>query len=219
MRLWALQVSFVAFLGMLFCSCALAPNEGNQSSVEALLDQLQVPQTSQRATGELIKLGKSDPAVAKFLAARIPDLIRRYRLGEPQMQVWGNEVRVAGELKMIQAIPILVERIECFSTALNINAFGFETRPAVAALISIGTPSIPAVAGLLAHGNNIQRAEAAYVLGEVNTPNARQALKAALPKETDPDVRMYIEHYLNPPPAPWAPPKPARDSTVPWANP
>ena len=140
-------------------------------------------------------------------------MIRRRPKQEYMGWVWGNEVLITGELKMVETVPLLADEIECISTVLNPGIGdneNFWQRPAVVALISMGTPSISAVVGVLAHGDRIERQEAAYVLGHIDAPSARQALEAALPKETDPEVRRYIQNGLHPPKprAVWTPPKP-----------
>lgn len=199
-------------MDLLWRPAAPAAQPTGRSTIESLFVDLQDSMKSQAAAEALVKLGRSQPEVARILSQRIPRMVRE-RPNRGLDWVWGNEVYIAGELKMTETIPVLVARIDSRSTNVSVNigdTENFTYRPALAALISIGTPAISSLAGVLAHGNVLQRQEAAYALAHIGTPNARQALEAALARETDPAVREYVQNGLNPPkPAGnWTPPKP-----------
>jgi hypothetical protein len=180
-----------------------AQESSKQLKLEALLQQLQDYRTTQSATGELLTLTVSDAPARKFLTSRMPELIGKKKpTMVTEMNVWANEVQIAGRLRMVEAIPSLVEGIEWSSSPVSIglgDSMTFGPKAAVGALIRIGPPSIPAMTKVLGQGSTMQRMEAAYVLGIIATPDARKALQDSLSKESDPEVRKYIQDGLTPP--------------------
>lgn len=58
------------------------------------------------------------------------------------------------------------------------------------------TRSVPELEGLLAEDDPIVRSHAAWALGQIATPAAREALQKALGWESDPQVRAEIAHAM-----------------------
>lgn len=185
-------------------AASTAQDSANRLRLETLLQQLQDHRTSRSASAELSTLGQADPAARRFLASHVPGILHKTPVDPYEILVWCDEAVVAGKLKLVEAIPALAEGIgiDRYSDAIQISpgdTMTFGQKAAVAALIRIGPPSIPAVTKVLNQGGSMQRREAAYVLGVIGTPAARKALQEALPREVDPDVRKYVQDALNPP--------------------
>jgi HEAT repeat protein len=174
-----------------------------QSSAEldTLLAALQDDKTSNDAWQALLKRGKADPEVRKYLAERLPTLLDQYKErtdGMPDF-VWGDEAKVAGELKIAEAAPALARRIDMLTEGRMGGSIGYSfiDYAARTALIHIGPPAVPYVIEVLKHGTPLQREIAAEVLRYIRTDDARQALEDALPVEKDPKVRHRIQEALD----------------------
>lgn len=188
--------------GLCSCAVAFAATEQKRPDLDALLAQLRVRtgSASNDAKFALISRGKSDPEAKAYIAERLPALLESYGGGNDVFEnmSWGNTAEVAGVLKVVGAVPILCHRIDAITTQVSGLSFSynFMNRAAVPALIQIGTPAVPAVIGVLKNGTSLQREEAAYVLGEIGTPAATEALQQRLQRETDPKVRGRIQEVL-----------------------
>src|SRR5215472_2679538 len=81
---------------------AAAP-QGTATDLEALLQKLQDEASSNEATEELLRRGKTDAETRKYLADHLPRLLKEYQpAGDAINPVWGNEARLAGELKIAE---------------------------------------------------------------------------------------------------------------------
>ena len=172
----------------------------NQEELQSLLDQMQhynYP-TSDEAAEELLKLAKSDPEARKFLVARMPAVIERANAQSTvAMRVFENEVRLVGDLQIVEASRALADKVDRYTS--TIASGGFENREAIHALVEIGEPAVPAVIEVLQHGKADQRKYSAVVLGFIGSREGEAALREALARETDAEVRDYIEKALDPP--------------------
>jgi HEAT repeat protein len=176
--------------------------QATAADLEGLLQKLQDEASSNQATDELLKRGKADAKTLKYLADHLPRLLEQYQpTGDVIKLAWGNEARLAGELKIAEAVPALCKRIDMLTSPKRGGSLGYNflDREAVNSLILIGPASVPAVVDVLKHGTAIQREEAAYVLGEIGTDRAREALTDALEEETHRAVRQRIEEALKRP--------------------
>jgi HEAT repeat protein len=113
--------------------------------------------------------------------------------------VWGNEARVAGELKIAEAAPALARRIDMLTSPRRGGSLGYNfiERAADTALTDIGPPAVPVVIEVLKHGNPLQREIAAHVLRYIGSNAAWKALEDALPGERDQKVRQRIQEALD----------------------
>jgi hypothetical protein len=148
-----------------------------QTPVSALLRQLESARTTDSAEAQLLQLGRSDPKARRYLAIHLPPLIagdhRPQTDNEFIRRQWVNAVLLAGDLKLVEAVPTLANQIDVRSTPFNFNT----DSPARWALCRIGDPAIPSVQRLLNDGNQEQRASALEVLEEMDSPKAMAALR------------------------------------------
>jgi HEAT repeat protein len=173
----------------------------NSPDLDAILTALTEERTSNEATQALLSRGNTHPEVRGYLARRLPTLLDQYkerRDGNLNV-VWGNEARVAGELKIAEAAPVLAKRIDMLTSGPSGGSLGYNFLDYAApeALISIGPPSVPYVIDVVKHGKSLQREIAAHVLRYIHTPEAWRALEEALPHEKDPKVRHRIQEALD----------------------
>ena len=121
--------------------------------------------------------------------------------------VWANAVRLAGQLKIVAAIPALVQALSKPAVAggYDSTATGGYTFTIGAklvydvvgrALADIGDPSVPALAKILANGDPDARKRVFWILVNIDSPAAKQAMQDRLPNETDPAIKGAIEHHL-----------------------
>lgn len=166
------------------------------NQVQTLLQQLQSTQDSDEAAKKLLKLGGSDPKAREYLAAHLPTIIEK----GPQdpAQPWINAVHLAGELRVVEALPALAKWIGLNNggTITLAQEARLEANPPGKALAQIGAPAIPALVGVLDHGNPYERWNAAYALNLIGSPQAKTALRDHLKREQDPTMRDFIEKAL-----------------------
>ncbi len=168
--------------------------------LDRLLAAIQKEDTSNGAMKELVKVGDHAEA-RKCLSDRLPRVLEAYKARTDGIAdfVWGNEARVARELRITEAVPVLARRIDMATTpgmggSLGYNFFSYE---AVGALIQIGAPAVPSVTEVLKHGSPLQREMAAHVLRYIGTDEAWSALEEAVTTERDRKVLNRIQEALN----------------------
>jgi hypothetical protein len=190
----------LAFLSDFGSGYALA--QGPSATAE-LVQELQSAQTTDKAKNELLKLGKSDPGARKYLATRLPPLISSGPNGSAcagvTCQVWENEAKLAGELKIEEAAPALARWINWRTPApygLSMDA-GLVFNPAATALVAIGDAAVPAVQDALDRGTASEHYTAIRVLCIMNSPTAREALRSNLQHETDPGIQAMTKRVLH----------------------
>jgi hypothetical protein len=185
-RIWiSVIASFVSFGSACFAQETTDP--------AALLQQLQEPATTDKAHDSLLGNAKLDSQTRKYLCANLPNIIEKgpNRAGHP----WENAALLAGQLKIVEAAAALAKwiRLDYFAddfTQAQIQRL--ETNPAAKALSLIGDPAIPALNGVLERGTPHERFYAYLALTDIDTPNARVAIRARLDKETDVKLRNLI---------------------------
>jgi hypothetical protein len=152
--------------------------------VADLFRRMQSSKTNDGAARQLLVLGYSDPKARRYLAAHLPLVIAegpKYFPGQSDPKPeWFDEVRLAGELRMVETAPALAKWISVRTgdgiSTLS-SAASLEDNPAGTALIQIGDPAIPALQGLLQQGNQTERWEAFYALRRIGSPRARAAFR------------------------------------------
>jgi len=174
-----------------------------QPTVSALFQQLQSNQTSSQAEAQLLQLGNSDVGAKRYLARHLPALIGKGPKGSPQVpypqQLWLDEVRLAGELRMVEAAPALAKWISVRTGGGLITQFREESlqdSPAGTALVQIGDPAIPTLQDLLAHGNRDERVEAARALDDIGSPKATATLRQYAATGQDRDLADFIKRVM-----------------------
>ena len=168
----------------------------SQTQLGHLVEQLQNDTTSDQAAIQLQALAKTDSAVKPFLSAQLPEILERY----PRGSVWLNAVRLAGSLRVVSAVPNLVAELS-LPTKTGVISFTSERRleddPPGKALAEIGEPATQLVAKALERNDKAVRWRAALVLMNINSTNARQALRRHLQKEPDPNLRAVIQDAID----------------------
>jgi hypothetical protein len=156
-------------------------------------------------------LAKNDSTARDFLAGNLPSLIVD-RLPPPDARtgspVWLNAVRLAGQLKIVEAIPALTQalsRREMWG-GYDDKYNGFATMSIDAklvydivgrALADIGDPSVPVVTDLLSKGDFAERRRAMWILVNIDSVAARKAMRDHLPSESNPGLRGMIQRHIS----------------------
>jgi hypothetical protein len=175
-----------------------------QTDISALYAQLTQPSTTDTAARAIADEANRDPAVKEFVAKRIPSLLVSGRRNEGQ--VWRNAIRLAGQLKVVGAVPALKGAFSLGpirggydneSSEIILGKYSHLQFDIVArALADIGDPSIPSVADVLSHGDAADRRRAVYILLNINSPVANQAMRNHLYAEQDAGIRDMIQNVL-----------------------
>jgi HEAT repeat protein len=188
-----------AAASLLICCTAIAiprVHAQAQSHVAKLLEQLQSPDSSNRAAQELLKLGRSTPDARFYLVAHLPPLIEKGPNDSPQP--WRNAVCLAADLKLAEASPALAKWIglNTGGTVTFAEEARLEHNPAAKALVQIGEPAVSSLAGVLSKGNLGERQAAVYALKLIGSSHARAVLREHLRREADTSLRDLIERAL-----------------------
>ena len=171
--------------------------------VQQLFTQLHDAPTSDEASVQLKALAGNNADARLYLAKELPGLISKTSQDNSQFKVWFNSIRLAGELKIEESIPVLVTLFEparygpsAISTMTSRTTFAND--PVAKALVELGQPAIDPVSGILEDKNKDQytRMRAALVLYNMNSPQADTALAQDLQTETDARTRSFIESRL-----------------------
>jgi HEAT repeat protein len=166
------------------------------AQVDQLLGQLQQPSTTDRAREELQREGELDPETKKYLAQRLPPLIERGPSNE--FDPWVNAARLAGSLRLAEAVPALAKRI-------GVNTGGtiglsdeviLRHSPAARALVDIGEPAVPSLRLILQGAKLNERWVAVWALRAIGSPAAMSGLRAHGPRESDRNLQKLIEKIV-----------------------
>jgi len=177
----------------------IAPNGYGQepADLQHVFIGLQNPETSDKAAAQLRSAAKDHPAVRQFLADNLPQLIRNSGPGPVRL----NAVRLAGDFKIQEAVPALLEELgdehTTGGTVTMAEALRLDNDPPGKALAQIGDPSIPAVEALLESSVRSTRFRAVYVLWNIGSVRAKEALRGQLDRESDPAIRHFIQKALS----------------------
>ncbi len=175
---------------MLPCT-GVSPAQLPPSEVQTLFRELQDRKTTDKATDRLEELAKRDMSSRQYVAGHLPALIQKTSMGP----IWLNAVRLAGELKVTEAVPVLVVSLEqdnVGGSTTFAETQRLDNDAAGKALVKIGDPAIQAVAQVLESGDRNARWRAALVLLNINSPTARQVLHRHIPKESDSGLQDFI---------------------------
>jgi HEAT repeat protein len=191
------QLSLTVLFAMSFFRCSALSGQ-EQKSVPALFEQLRSEVTTDLAVEQFQKLDPGNPDARAYLASQLPAAINLDPKDHPHS--WVNEVRVAGIFKVREAIPSLAKWIgtvvgspagSTLAERVRLDSF-----PAGKALVLIGEPSVPSLAGVLAAGSPRERWVAYRALIMIGSPAARQSLHDHLEHESDPSLRLEIQKTL-----------------------
>jgi hypothetical protein len=180
-------------------------------TIADLYNRLIQPSETNAAAREIADMARNDSKARDFIAGKLPSLIinqlppRDARTASP---VWANAVRLAGQLKIVAAVPALGQALSGpevpggydseFKGAMTFGTAGRLVLDVVGrALADIGDPSVPVVADSLSKGDFSQRRRAIHILENIDSPVARKALLDHLPTESDPRLSSMIQNVLH----------------------
>jgi hypothetical protein len=167
----------------------------SRADIDRWFVELQQENTTDQAAGQLAAAAKTDPYARQLLAKRLPPLIEKLR-----GPVWINAIRLAGDLRISEAVPALVELLKHLDTKGGPFTFGQEFRlddaPAGRALVEIGEPATKAVGQLLEDPDQTIRWRAALVLSNMNSAGADGELALHIGDESDPGIKKYMQANL-----------------------
>ena len=174
-------------------------------SYEALFQKLQSEKTSDEAFEKLLKLGKKQADVREYLAAHLPEKIAarpgdHIKVKAWKIKVWENDVALAGGLRIVEAIPALIQYIDVralYGDAVTLTMVAtLADYPSGRALAQIGEPAVPSLSSVLETGDLQKRGVAIRALDLIDAPAATEALSKHLPNESDPRLKAHIERVL-----------------------
>jgi HEAT repeat protein len=175
------------------------------TDIQTLFVQLRQEKTTNAAAQKIREQASTDSLARDFMAQKLPSMIRN----RPINLVWMNAVRLAGQLKSSSTIPALKEALSLaplrggYDYGVSDNypspSEGAKLRYDIVgrALADIGDPSVPAIADVLSRGDVSMRMRAFFVLANINSPAAKQAMRDHLPNEADPVIRGLIQRELH----------------------
>ncbi|MGH9864945.1 MAG: HEAT repeat domain-containing protein, partial [Candidatus Acidiferrales bacterium] len=145
----------------------------------------------------LLKLGKTDPAVRKYLATHLPPMIRNDPKYSPEP--WTNAVRLTGELKIVETAPALAKWISLdnFGGTTGAEFMRLDSDPTGKALAEIGDPAIPTLIKVVEKGNTRERGDAYRCLNLIGSPAAKSALAKHVKDEPDVPLRNFVQRLLD----------------------
>jgi HEAT repeat protein len=170
--------------------CAPTPD------IRFLMQQLDTPSAEKDTFEKIVKLAKKDPRAREYVVQKLPEMIRG-----PQSDLWLDALRLAGTLKVEEAIPALQEAMsrppfpaEPYLTFAGI--WRLDGDIVAKTLSQIGEPAIPAATTLLKSEDAAMRGRALLILRNIGSPAARRVLVDQLPRETDRENQEIIEDTL-----------------------
>lgn len=169
----------------------------NAPDIGTLFAQLNHSDTTDRAASRILTAASKDPEARQYVAQKLPKMIDKPETDE----VWLNAVRLAGQLKVWEAILSLIHSMPRGRLGgPQVTTFGTYMRLdddiVAKALSQIGDPAVPAVTELLNRRDREVRRRAVLILTNIGSAAAHKALQDRLPKETDPRVKDLIEGGL-----------------------
>lgn len=164
--------------------------------LHALISELGQPQSTDWAARKAKLVGMQDASARQALIPPICQLLKRSESDE----VWRNAVRLAGSLRITEAVPLLGQafsrgRIGSLNTGFN-DQFTLDNDLVARALADIGNPAIAIASNFLKTGGPRDRVRAIEILRKINSHEARDVLRDHLPEEKDAHLRALIENYL-----------------------
>ncbi|WP_263358280.1 HEAT repeat domain-containing protein [Acidicapsa ligni] len=165
--------------------------------LQQIFTDLQSSATSDNAAAQLRKEAESDTETRRYVAAHLPSLIKDSGPGS----VWLNEVRLAGDLKISEAVPVLIDQVMRANTQGGFvtltRALNLDNDPPGKALAQIGEPAIVVVGHLLESSDRSVRFRACYILAKIGSANAKGMLRNHLDKENDRGIRHFTQNVLD----------------------
>ncbi len=197
--------AFGVLMLMMMVASAVAQTK---PKIGELYERLIQPSETNTAAAEIAQIAKNDPAARDFLASKLPSLIiNQLPTGGPETAspVWLNAVRLAGQLKLVAAIPALKrglsipqmfggydDKYHGASTATIVAKLGYDI--VGRALADIGDPSVPVLTEYLEQtADPTARKRAVWILVNIDSPASQKAMEDHMFIENDALVRGLIE--------------------------
>jgi hypothetical protein len=170
-----------------------------------LVSELQAEKTTNEARKQLLRFGKSDPAIRSYLGLQLPPMIEPGPSSCPHSDIrdidarwhtcpWYNAVELAGKLNISGAASALGRWIAVRSSPI-ISGLGPEMRlepyPAATALWEIGDPAVPTLKRAF-YSDSRKHFLAERALCIIDTPESKLALGELLPRESDPSLQAAM---------------------------
>jgi len=167
--------------------------------IHKLFAQLNELGTTDRAAIEILKAASEDTSARQYIVRKLPGMINKQKSED---EIWQNAVRLAGQLKASETIPPLLKALSLGPAGGPMNTtFGVQMRLdddiVAKALSQIGDPAVPAVTNLLKSGERKARRRAVLILLNMDSAASRKVLQDQVQRETDPDLRDFIERSLH----------------------
>src|SRR5689334_15113903 len=109
--------------------------------------------------------------------------------------LWLHGASLLADLQATEALDLLIANID-FTDGLSAS-IGESHFPALVAILRIGQPAIPKLRLVLSNDSESSRRKfAAFCIAYIGGGEAKMALKDALPRETDPCVKGFLETSL-----------------------
>jgi hypothetical protein len=182
----------------MICSVTIPARSQQSQDGSSLFAKLNQTSTTDRAAKHILEAASQDPAVRQQATEKLSEMIDKGEINE----VWLNAVRLAGHLKVLEAVPSLQKaflpgKVEIGRPAVMTMATeGLLNDDVVAkALAEIGDPSLPAVKGFLKSADPKMRRRAVLILTNINSSASRSLLQDHLPGETDPGIKNLIKRW------------------------
>ena len=109
--------------------------------------------------------------------------------------LWLHGASLLADLKATEALDLLIANIDLtdgWSASISESHF-----PALIAILRIGHPAIPKLQTVLSNDSESNRRKfAAFCIAYIGGGQAKMALKSALPRETDPCVKGFLQVSL-----------------------
>jgi hypothetical protein len=184
------------------------------TDIATLYERFIQPSDTNAAAPEILEMAKNDSTARDFLVGKLPSLIvdRLPPLdSRSRSPVWLNAVRLAGQLKIVEAIPALTQALsrremcgayDSKGSGCGDGTFGTDARLdndiVGRALADIGDPSVPVLSDILSKGDFAERRRAIWILANVDSP-AQKAMRDHLASESDGRLKGLIQNLMRVP--------------------
>ena len=166
-----------------------------RTDIEQLIPELRNEEMSDQAALQILAIASHDQDARRIAAPALLEIIQK-----SHGRAWLNSIRLAGDLKIDQALPALVEMLKNPMTKGGPITFYDEYTladdPPGHALARIGAPAIPNTIALLESRDWNTRCRAVLVLGNMDLPSADIALERHSLNEKDHRILFYIQGEL-----------------------
>ena len=160
--------------------------------VDILVQELSNQETTKTAAAQIIETSRSEPELKDALNIKLPRMLTEAKNAD----VLWSEANVAGNLKILTALPALVKLLDQPNLVFEVHTMTREAElhddPIGRAIYEIGEPAVSALWEPLESKNSATRVRAIRILLLMNTQRSHELLETHLPKENDADLRRYL---------------------------